>query len=190
MQGGREQQRLVHIRGSKALSHGRILSPYTLWESCYVWCFCRIYSRQTPSGLEFGLGSEQVFMRSPFGTTSCLRHGGLLNQASLTLCFLRQHSGLVNVNGLTVQTLSALALLFSPSYMASILLSELTPGHRQPTSFSLETQRKYLNLRLGLSTHTRLSSMGKRPFRNRYQSAGHRHHDCGARQSCTAPIAP
>src|SRR5271157_5875836 len=50
MQGGREQQRLVHIRGAKALSHGRILTPYTLWKSCYVWCFCRIYSRQTPSG--------------------------------------------------------------------------------------------------------------------------------------------
>src|SRR5271157_2147061 len=48
MQGGREQQRLVHIRGAKALSHGRILSPYTLRKSCYVWCFCRIYSRQTP----------------------------------------------------------------------------------------------------------------------------------------------
>src|SRR5271157_3844177 len=49
MQGGREQQRLVHIRGSKALSHGRILSPNTLWKSCHVWCFRRIYSRQTPS---------------------------------------------------------------------------------------------------------------------------------------------
>src|SRR5271165_2169235 len=48
MQGGREQQRLVHIRGSKALSHGRILSPNTLWKSCHVWCFRRIYSRQTP----------------------------------------------------------------------------------------------------------------------------------------------
>src|SRR5271166_4806772 len=46
-------QRLVHIRGSKRLSHGRILSPNTLWKSCYVWCFCRIYSRQTPSMLFF-----------------------------------------------------------------------------------------------------------------------------------------
>src|SRR5271166_1229290 len=48
MQGRREQQRLVHVCGSKTLSHGRILSPNTLWKSCYVWCFCRIYSRQTP----------------------------------------------------------------------------------------------------------------------------------------------
>src|SRR5208283_817892 len=39
MQGGREQQRLVHIRGSKALSHGRILSPNSLWKNCHVWCF-------------------------------------------------------------------------------------------------------------------------------------------------------
>src|SRR5271169_5121971 len=52
MQRRRQEQRLVHIRGSKALSHGRILTPYTLWKSCYVWCFCRIYSRHTPrSGL-------------------------------------------------------------------------------------------------------------------------------------------
>src|SRR5271157_2040769 len=49
VQGRREQQRLVHIRGSKALSHGRILSPNTLWKSCQVWCLGRIYSRQTPS---------------------------------------------------------------------------------------------------------------------------------------------
>src|SRR5208337_1851762 len=49
MQGGREQQRLVHIRGSKALSHGRILSPNSLWKSCHVWCLGGIYSRQTPS---------------------------------------------------------------------------------------------------------------------------------------------
>src|SRR6516162_11629566 len=32
----------------KTLSHGRILTAYTLWKSCYVWYFCRIYSRQTP----------------------------------------------------------------------------------------------------------------------------------------------
>src|SRR5271157_3535133 len=56
MQGGREQQRLVHIRGAKALSHGRILTPYTLWKSCYVWCFCRIYSRQTPRDSVFSIG--------------------------------------------------------------------------------------------------------------------------------------
>src|SRR5271157_5114000 len=49
VQGRREQQRLVHIRGPKALSHGRILSPNTLWKNCQVWCFRRIYSRQTPS---------------------------------------------------------------------------------------------------------------------------------------------
>src|SRR6516164_9446343 len=48
MQGRRQQQRLVHIRRPKALSHGRILTAYTLWKSCYVWYFCRIYSRQTP----------------------------------------------------------------------------------------------------------------------------------------------
>src|SRR5271165_1097190 len=48
MQRRRQEQRLVHIRGSKALSHGRILTPYPLWKRCYVWCFCRIYSRQTP----------------------------------------------------------------------------------------------------------------------------------------------
>src|SRR5208283_1946390 len=48
MQGGRQEQRLVHIRGAKALSHDRILSPNTLWKSCYVWYFGRIYSRQTP----------------------------------------------------------------------------------------------------------------------------------------------
>src|SRR5271167_3387024 len=48
MQRRRQEQRLVHIRGSKALSHGRILTPYSLWKSCYVWCFCRIYSRHTP----------------------------------------------------------------------------------------------------------------------------------------------
>src|SRR5664279_2682312 len=50
MQRRRQQQRLVHIRGSKALSHGRILTPYSLWKRCYVWCFSRIYSRQTPRG--------------------------------------------------------------------------------------------------------------------------------------------
>src|SRR5271165_4203904 len=44
MQGGREQQRLVHIRRSKTLSHGRILSPNTLWKSCHVWCLGGIYS--------------------------------------------------------------------------------------------------------------------------------------------------
>src|SRR5664279_198686 len=49
MQRRRQQQRLVHIRGAKALSHGRILTPYARWKSYYVWCFCRIYSRQTPS---------------------------------------------------------------------------------------------------------------------------------------------
>src|SRR5664279_5471430 len=73
MQRRRQQQRLVHIRGSKALSHGRILTPYSLWKRCYVWCFSRIYSRQTPSheqmeivpgpksrsGRSGGIGNEQ-----------------------------------------------------------------------------------------------------------------------------------
>jgi hypothetical protein len=36
MQRGRQQQRLVHIRGPKALSHDRILSANTLWKSYYV----------------------------------------------------------------------------------------------------------------------------------------------------------
>src|SRR5271157_342020 len=60
MQGGREQQRLVHIRGSKALSHGRILSPNTLWKSCHVWCFRRIYSRQTPSQKKARTGHPEL----------------------------------------------------------------------------------------------------------------------------------
>src|SRR5271166_5179542 len=62
MQGGREQQRLVHIRGSKTLSHGRILSPNTLWKSCHVWCFRRIYSRQTPSLPDVDAELEQFTM--------------------------------------------------------------------------------------------------------------------------------
>src|SRR5271166_662301 len=66
MQGGREQQRLVHIRGSKALSHGRILSPNTLWKSCHVWCFRRIYSRQTPRTAR--TESKRLFPENPFGT--------------------------------------------------------------------------------------------------------------------------
>src|SRR5271166_5015246 len=60
MQGGREQQRLVHIRGSKALSHGRILSPNSLWKSCHVWCLGGIYSRQTPSMPCYTKGSRTV----------------------------------------------------------------------------------------------------------------------------------
>src|SRR5271166_2951221 len=71
MQGGREQQRLVHIRGSKALSHGRILSPNTLWKSCHVWCFRRIYSRQTPSKDHLSNSADEVSShRCPFTGTA------------------------------------------------------------------------------------------------------------------------
>src|SRR5271165_6931104 len=68
MQRRRQEQRLVHIRGSKGLSHGRILTPYTLWKSCYVWCFCRIYSRQTPSGrLPFDAPNRVLFWADVMG---------------------------------------------------------------------------------------------------------------------------
>jgi hypothetical protein len=36
MQRGGEQQSLVQIVGTKALSHGRILSRNTLWKTCYL----------------------------------------------------------------------------------------------------------------------------------------------------------
>src|SRR5208283_2660794 len=60
MQGGRQEQRLVHIRRPKALSHARILSPNTLWKSCYVWYFGRIYSRQTPSRTKRATNRELI----------------------------------------------------------------------------------------------------------------------------------
>src|SRR5271157_5668162 len=75
MQGGREQQRLVHIRGAKALSHGRILSPNTLWKSCYVWCFCRIYSRQTPSSVSLA--------QTPLGFQITTDHVGALSSPGM-----------------------------------------------------------------------------------------------------------
>src|SRR6266851_8983730 len=50
-----QQQSLVQIVGTKALSHGRILSRNTRWKTCYVWypCSSRIYFRQTPRRFEF-----------------------------------------------------------------------------------------------------------------------------------------
>src|SRR5271167_3980073 len=72
MQRRRQEQRLVHIRGSKALSHGRILTPYTLWKSCYVWCFCRIYSRHTPSSRVSRTAASQVPIEGDFASIESL----------------------------------------------------------------------------------------------------------------------
>src|SRR5271157_494347 len=73
MQGGRQEQRLVHIRRPKALSHARILSPNTLWKSCYVWYFGRISSRQTPRQSRNAY-SDEIY-RDSFQSSSSREHG-------------------------------------------------------------------------------------------------------------------
>src|SRR6266851_5096518 len=107
-----QQQSLVQIVGTKALSHGRILSRNTRWKTCYVWypCSSRIYFRQTPRCEVFYLRRihrvARVRRRRFYDLGSTARPDSLSLQVKMD--FILTPSGLVSILCFTLRSKSGL----------------------------------------------------------------------------------